>query len=586
MVDVRDRPRRKGRGYIRVSKRRRDMISPEIQRDEIDYLATKENIEQVAPPIEDLGLSGREFEERQISTLVEDVEKKVIEIVLLWKWSRFGRNTLESLLNIQRIYDAGGDVRAATEDFDGRTSVGRLQITQMLGWAQFQSDQIGENWQSAHKYRRKKGLPHSGFKSWGYVICFTCPPHEQGERRYKCNECREGIQKLIDPMKKVIADVWRRFTFQNEPMNRICDDLWERGYRTPSGERISPTQMYKWLDSGFSLGWVRWRSKEKILRDKKVINPGRKNYYRSSRPEFYDVWVTGAHEPVIDDPNERELLWLTYLTKRFGSPKLPKSHHDPKYSISGLARCTGLRLFEIGPPGSQEKRKWKHAICGRNEGAFSRGVEKIDKYPPLPNGDRNPHTVFFRCTHAALSKDCTSSGSLAVSRAEREILDWLQEQAKGEQVVEEKIAQAKDQFALKGSANEQEEAEVQLKSLDEESKRLVRGYTKGFIDEDEYIEEKQRVETEISEIRARLERASVKVVTLRPAQARFLGLIEEWEHMSYSRKRQALSTVISHIWVYRDKKRNRPRIRIVPLWADEHERLAPPTMVHPADEAT
>ncbi|WEB43631.1 recombinase family protein [Streptomyces yunnanensis] len=581
MVDVRDKPRRKGRGYIRVSKKRRDMISPEIQQDEIDLLAERENIEQVAEPLQDLGLSGREFEERQINKLVEDVEARLIDVVLLWKWSRFGRNTLQSLLNIQRIYDAGGDVRAATEDFDGRTSVGRLQITQMLGWAQFQSDQIGENWQSAHKYRRKKGLPHSGFKTFGYKICFTCPPNEPGERRNKCNECREGIQKLDPATKDVLAEVWRRFTFQNEPMKRICDDLWERGYRTESGERITPTQMYKWLDSGFSLGWVRWRSKEKILQDKKVVREGRKNYYRSSRPEYFDVWVTGAHEPVIKDPNEREILWLTYLSKRFGSPQLPKSHHDPKYSISGLARCTGLRLFEI----TRERGKWKHAVCGRNEGAFSRGKERIEQYPPLPNGDRNPHTVYFRCTHGALYKDCTGSGSIGVARAERELLDWLTQQAKGAASVDEKMATARDQFALKGSADEQEEVAKQLKELDEESSRLVRGYTKGIIDEDKYVEEKQRIESEISEARERLERSSGKVVTLRPAQARFLGLIEEWEHMTYSRKRQALSTVISHFWVYRDRRRSKPRIRVVPLWAEEHDRLAPPSPVHPSDEA-
>ncbi|WP_274916967.1 recombinase family protein [Streptomyces sp. WZ-12] len=580
MVDVRDKPRRKGRGYIRVSKKRRDMISPEIQHDEIDGLAIRENIEQVAEPIQDLGLSGREFEERQISTLVEDVEKRIIEVVLLWKWSRFGRNTLESLLNIERIYKAGGDVRAATEDFDGKTSVGRLQITQMLGWAQFQSDQIGENWQSAHKYRRKKGLPHSGFKTFGYKICFTCPPNEPGERRNKCNECREGIQKLDPATKGVLAEAWRRFTFQNEPMKRICDDLWQRGFRTDSGERITSTQMYKWLDSGFSLGWVRWRSKEKILQDKKVVREGRKNYYRSSRPEYFDVWKAGAHESVIEDPNERELLWLTYLSKRFGSPQLPKSHHDPKYSISGLARCTGLRLFEI----TRERGQWKPAICGRNEGAFSRGKERMEQHPPLPNGDRNPHTVFFRCTHGALYKDCTGSGSIGVARAEKELLDWLAKQSVGEASVNEKITAAKDQFALRGSADEQEETAKQLQELDEESSRLVRGYTKGIIDEDKYVKEKQRIELDISAARERLERSSVKVTALRPAQARFLGLVEEWEHMTYSRKRQALSTVISHFWVYREKKRSKPRIRVVPLWAAEHDRLAPPQSIHPADE--
>ncbi|WP_107450965.1 recombinase family protein [Streptomyces sp. RTd22] len=572
MVDVRQAPPRKGRGYIRVSKKRRDMISPEIQRDAIDGAAQRNKIFQVDKPIEDLGLSGREFENRQIHKLVEAVQRREIEVVLLWKWSRFGRNTLESLLNIQKIYDAGGDVMAATEDFDGRTSVGRLQITQMLGWAQFQSDQIGENWSSAHKYRRDLGLPHSGFKTFGYKICFTCPPHEPGDRRFKCNECRSGIQK-IDPITgPVLAECYRRYTFENEPISHIVEDLRVRGFRTEGGAIITTTQLYKWMDSGFGLGWVRWRSKEKILADKQIVAEGRKNYYRSSRPEYFDVWRVGAHKSVIEDEDEREMLWLMYLAKRFDSPKTPKRYHDPKYSVSGLLRCTGIRL---GGEGEELVDKdGQEVVCRRSVGAAPRGKEREEAHPPLPNGDKNPHVVYFRCGHSANSKDCTGCGSIQLARVEREILAWVTEQAKNAEVVDFKIAQS--QRVIKKDEDESERVAALLKDLDAQLSRLVNGYMKRIIPEDKYIEEKTRVEEDMAELRARSESGIKKVAAVRPSKARFLGLLEEWEHMTHARKRQALSTVISHVWVYKGAIRKLPRTVVVPLWASEEELNAPP----------
>ncbi|MFC4506994.1 recombinase family protein [Streptomyces vulcanius] len=581
MVDVRQMPsrpkRRRGRGYIRVSKRRRDMISPEIQREAIDGLALRTEIDQVEAPIEDLGLSGRDFEERRIKDLVLAVQDHEIDVVLLWKWSRFGRNTLESLKNIQAIYDAGGDVMAATEDFDGRTSVGRLQITQMLGWAQFQSDQIGESWQSAHAYRRKMGLPHSGFQTFGYRVCFTCPPNDPGERRYKCNECRSGIMQIHPVEGKVLAECYRRWTWENEPINQIAADLRERGFRTLGGKIITPTQLYKWMDSGFGLGWVRWRSKEKIQQDKQNIRDGAKYYYRSSRPEYFDVWKVGAHKSVIEDPDERELLWLAYLAKRFDAPKTPAHHHDPKYSISGLARCTGVRVpaRDVVAP---------NFYCKRNAGAFTRGEAMEKKNPPLPNGDRDPRNVVFRCTHGAINKDCPGCGSVSLARVEREILSWLMDQAKGAEVVDFKIAQS--QRVAVRVKDDSEKTERRLKELDAELTRLVGGYTKGIIPEKQYLEQKQEIDDEVADLNKAVEpdpkKQKRKVQAVRPSRARFLGLLEEWEHMTYSRKRQLLGTVIAHIWLYPEMGgRNTPRTVIVPLWAEERELEADPPP-HPA----
>ncbi|GAA2141772.1 hypothetical protein GCM10009760_26290 [Kitasatospora kazusensis] len=510
------------------------MISPEVQVESIDGLAKRAGIVQVAEPIQDLGLSGRDFAKRQIGKIVRMVQDGKVDVVMLWKWSRFGRNVLESLQNIQLILDAGGQIMAATEDFDGRTSVGRLQITQMLGWAQFQSDQIGEGWQNAGDFRRRAGLPHSGFKAFGYKLCETCPPVESGTPRNKCAACRDGILKIDQLTGPILADVYRRVAFLNEPIHSVVRDLRSRGIRSTRGGVMDTQAVYKVLDSGFGLGWVRWRSKEKMAKDAGS---------RSSRPEAFDIWQRGAHDPVIEDEAERDLLWLMYLAKRGDAPTTPKGHFDPKYSVSGLMRC--------------------HR-CERNMAAYSLGKAGDEKYPRLPNGDRDPHNVKFLCQRGSvILKDCVGSGSMSLFRIENEVLEWLLEQAQGEESVPFKIKQIAGVKARQD--RDDERITRRLSELRGERSRLVQGYIKQIIPEENYLEEKEKLDAELAELEASAA-TPPRIEYQRPPAGHFTTLAEEWKHMSYSRKRQALSMVISHIYAPPISSRSERRIRVVPLW--------------------
>ncbi|MGW4651906.1 recombinase family protein [Kitasatospora sp. NPDC004289] len=118
--------------YIRVSTARVEMISPELQEFQCRELVTRESMPLVREPLVDLGKSGRAFSDRQIAQIIALAEAGAFDVLVLWVWSRFGRNTLESLKNLERLTELGIEVRAAKEDFDGRTVIGRFAIRQML----------------------------------------------------------------------------------------------------------------------------------------------------------------------------------------------------------------------------------------------------------------------------------------------------------------------------------------------------------------------------------------------------------------------------------------------------------------------
>ena len=84
--------------------------------------------------------------------------------------SRWGRTLRESLIYLAQVEDeAGGLVRAATEDLDPTTTIGRFSRSQMLLIAELQSDMISDGWKETQAKRRRDGLPHTAAPRWGYL---------------------------------------------------------------------------------------------------------------------------------------------------------------------------------------------------------------------------------------------------------------------------------------------------------------------------------------------------------------------------------------------------------------------------------
>lgn len=91
--------------------------------------------------------------------------------------ARWGRNTWESLRNIDALHQAGGFIVSASENLDDiATPMGRFTLTQYAAIAQLQSDQIGQSWRDTHEYRRSKGMTPTGGPRWAYVWDNTTEP--------------------------------------------------------------------------------------------------------------------------------------------------------------------------------------------------------------------------------------------------------------------------------------------------------------------------------------------------------------------------------------------------------------------------
>jgi site-specific DNA recombinase len=147
-------------GYVRVSSTAgrggESFISPDVQRDTIERLATAQGLE-VADVIEELDVSGgKAAEERRLEELIRKVEAGESGGLLVWKVSRFSRSLLDGVQVADRIAKAGG--RIIGSDLDTAQPMGRAILGFLLGWAEEELDARRAGWREAQTRAAARGV--------------------------------------------------------------------------------------------------------------------------------------------------------------------------------------------------------------------------------------------------------------------------------------------------------------------------------------------------------------------------------------------------------------------------------------------
>ncbi|UJW28893.1 recombinase family protein [Saccharothrix sp. AJ9571] len=323
--------------YIRVSKignRADTLISDEVQEDVCRKWAAREGLIIVGEPITDLDKSGREATKRQISRSIDRVRCGEADGILVWKVSRWGRNLIDSMLNVYELHEAGGFIASATENLDDiETPMGRFSLTQMLAIAQLQSDQIGETWTEIHDYRRDRGLPHSGGPRFGYVK-------------------NDDIGRDDDPSLVYTEDPktgpWLQKCYEEfvsgKTITKLVFELNKNGITTVAGGRFTSRTLRKILDSGFGAG---------LIIDRRGANPN------TDDPNVVDYYP-GAHRPVIE-----QSTWKAYVQRR--ARRVAPREAAAATKLSGLLYCAScgrkMRIYWS----SKRGKRFRGYECGRDK---------------------------------------------------------------------------------------------------------------------------------------------------------------------------------------------------------------------------
>ncbi|WP_405561880.1 recombinase family protein [Streptomyces sp. NBC_01180] len=304
-------------GYIRVSTWKEEKISPELQRDAILQWARRTGRRIVEPFIIDLDESGRTFK-RKIMGAIERVEGGEARGVVVWRYSRFGRDRTGNAINLARLQAAGGELESATEPVDAATAIGRFQRGMILEFGAFESDRAGEQWTETHDHRKYKlGLPAQGRKRFGYIW----------HRRW--NPRTETLQKeWYEPAEEVgpvAAQLYRDYV-AGDGFSILSGRLNTAGHRTTQGSLWNTVTLTRYMDSGFAAGLLRVHNTECRCGKKDGTCPNR-------------VYIQGAHEELIDYD-----LWEAYLKRRKEVRDTAPRARNGIYELTSVCKCGGCRL--------------------------------------------------------------------------------------------------------------------------------------------------------------------------------------------------------------------------------------------------
>src|SRR3977135_52102 len=117
---------------------------------------------------DDGGLSGATMERPALQRLMTDIDKGLVDAVVVYKVDRLTRS-LADFAKMVEVFDARGvSFVAVTQQFNTTTSMGRLTLNVLLSFAQFEREVTGERIRDKIAASKRKGMWMGGLVPIGY----------------------------------------------------------------------------------------------------------------------------------------------------------------------------------------------------------------------------------------------------------------------------------------------------------------------------------------------------------------------------------------------------------------------------------
>lgn len=183
---------------------------------------------------DDGGFSGGTLERPALQRLVQNIEAKRIDTVVVYKIDRLSRSLMD-FARLVEVFDRNGvTFVSVTQSFNTTTSMGRLTLNILLSFAQFEREVIGERIRDKFAASRRKGIFMGGWAPLGYDI---------KNRKLIVNE-REAL---------VVQSIFARFARGILP-RQLIDMLANEGVLNKQGNPIDKGYLYRTLNNRVYIG--------------------------------------------------------------------------------------------------------------------------------------------------------------------------------------------------------------------------------------------------------------------------------------------------------------------------------------------
>ncbi|MDO9494309.1 MAG: recombinase family protein [Nocardioides sp.] len=261
--------------------------------------------------------SAKDIEGRpQMLRLLDDAARDKFDIVLVARLDRWSRSLIDVLDTVEELDEVDVSLASCTEQFDTRTAVGRLLLSLLGTFAEFERATIIDRIERGNRAKLQRGIPLSSRVGYGLTID------------------TDG-KTIADPATiGIVERIYAEYTAGTHGFRAIADRLNQDHVPAPRGPRWSPQSIGNILKNRGFVGEVKHKGS----------------------------WLPGTHSPILDP----QLLAAaqTLLSKRTSSKRSPSTVRGD-FVLTGLITCGHCGGAYVGTSGTgKNKVTIRYYSCG------------------------------------------------------------------------------------------------------------------------------------------------------------------------------------------------------------------------------
>ena len=273
----------------------------------------------VAGEFSDEGKSGKNTTGRpqftEMMNRIQNGNPDGVAYVLVFKLSRFGRNTADVLNNLQIMEDYGVNLLSVDDGIDSAGAAGKLMIAVLAAVAEIERENIKAQTMAGRWQKAREGKWNGGQAPSGYKL-------------------EKGALLIDESEADLIRVIFDKFAHTDLGYSGVAKWMNANGYQKNTRQnnlysRITEHFVKKVLDNPVYIGKIVYglHKSEKI--------EGTRNEYHKVKQAEYELF-DGQHEAIIPDE-----LWQEVRLKRTLTGIKKEKRHGPKnvHLLSGLIRC-------------------------------------------------------------------------------------------------------------------------------------------------------------------------------------------------------------------------------------------------------
>ena len=216
----------------------------------------------VADDYDDPGYSGGNTDRPALKRLLADIERGLIDIVVVYKIDRLTRSLADFAKMVDVFDQHDVSFSAVTQQINSATSMGRLMLNVLLSFAQFEREVTSERIRDKIAAAKRKGMWMGGVPSIGYDVV---------NRQLVVNEAEAAV------VRRIFAEMLTIGSPTQIAANLTAEGITTKAWTTQEGQTRSGTRI-----------------------DKKYLHKLLRNRIYLGELSHKGNWYPGAHPPIID----------------------------------------------------------------------------------------------------------------------------------------------------------------------------------------------------------------------------------------------------------------------------------------------